>query len=113
MLLPIADKLEDILETKAIWLPDTLFSGVRSVICGTAAGNRSAETTNYYAGQGNQFSAVLYEIGITTYKLEPSKFRSLNEFGLGWTDLAKTSAGTDIQIDCGAFNVLKFISDMN
>jgi double-stranded uracil-DNA glycosylase len=46
-------------------LPDVLRQGLRLVICGTAAGKRSAAKKQYYAGRGNQFWKVLYNVGLT------------------------------------------------
>jgi G:T/U-mismatch repair DNA glycosylase len=49
--------------------PDILIDLIRTdlklVICGTAAGNASAERAAYYAGRGNRFWKIMYEIGIT------------------------------------------------
>ena len=54
------------------------------VIYGTAAGERSAKFGAYYAGPGNKFWRVLYEVGLTPDRaLRPSEFRELLSYGIG------------------------------
>ena len=76
-------------------LPDLLRHNLDLVICGTAAGQRSAETGWYYAGTGNQFWTILNDTGLTSYKLSPKEYEILDEFGIGLTDLAKKTSGVD------------------
>jgi double-stranded uracil-DNA glycosylase len=77
-------------------LEDLLRNGLRLVICGTAAGLKSAHERRYYAGQGNCFWKVLYETGITGDTiLQPVEYRRLLNYGVGLTDLAKNVAGND------------------
>ncbi len=76
-------------------LPDVLRPGLDVVFCGTAAGKKSAQVGAYYAGPGNKFWGVLYRIGLTPRKLEPREFRSLLEYGIGLTDIAKEQSGAD------------------
>ena len=80
-------------------LEDLLEPNLRLVICGTAAGHRSAELRQYYAGRGNKFWRVLAEIGFTPRVLRPSEYLSLLEYGIGLTDVAKQQSGSDSEID--------------
>jgi TDG/mug DNA glycosylase family protein len=71
---------------------------LRLVVCGTAAGNRSAAVSLYYAGQGNKFWDILAEIGLTRERLKPKDCRRLLEYGIGLTDLVKGQSGNDSNI---------------
>ena len=82
-------------------LEDVLAPGLKVVFCGTGAGNRSAALGRYYAGRGNKFWRVLHEARFTTRQLEPSEYRTVLDFGLGLTDLAKYSHGMDKDLDVG------------
>jgi TDG/mug DNA glycosylase family protein len=79
-------------------LPDLLRPGLKLVICGSAAGRRSAEVGAYYAGPGNKFWRILHESGLTPRRLAPEEFRALLDHGIGLTDLAKAYAGGDAGI---------------
>ena len=85
-------------------LPDILRPGLDLVICGAAAGRRSAEVGAYYAGPGNKFWRILHETGLTPRLLALEEFRSLPDFGIGLTDLAKTASGSDAEIPPGAWD---------
>jgi hypothetical protein len=76
-------------------LPDILEPGLRIVFCGTAAGARSAELGQPYAGPGNKFWRVLEEVCLTPTRLTPAEFRDLPRYGIGLTDLAKFASGSD------------------
>jgi len=69
--------------------------GLKLVICGSAAGRRSAEVGAYYAGPGNKFWRILHQCGLTPRRLVPEEFPTLLDHGIGLTDLAKTYAGGD------------------
>jgi TDG/mug DNA glycosylase family protein len=90
-------------------LPDILPAGLRAVICGTAAGTKSAALTVYYAGPSNRFWSVLHQVGLTPHRLMPSEFSTLPAFGLGLTDIAKMASGTDARLPLGAFDVPTFL----
>ncbi len=79
-------------------LPDLLKPGLKVVICGTAAGTKSARVGAYYAGPGNQFWSVLHRIGLTPRRLAPDEFRDLLNFGIGLTDLWKEASGPDSEV---------------
>lgn len=85
-------------------LPDVLQPGLRVVFCGTAASNVSAEVGAYYAGPGNAFWPTLYAVGLTPRQLAPADFRTLPQYGLGLTDLAKHESGVDAQLSAAAFD---------
>ena len=76
-------------------LPDILAPGLRLVVCGSAAGTRSAELGAYYAGPGNRFWETLHRVGLTPTILAPTEFRSVLAYGIGLTDIVKTAFGPD------------------
>ena len=80
-------------------LPDVLAPGLALVVCGSAAGTRSAELRQYYAGRGNKFWPTLHEIGLTPRRLAPAEYEKLLDFGIGLTDVVKDQSGPDAQID--------------
>jgi double-stranded uracil-DNA glycosylase len=92
-----------------ILLDDLLRPGLRLVICGTAAGERSAKVGAYYAGPGNKFWRVLHEVGLTPDRaLLPSEFRELLSYGIGLTDLAKAVSGMDHTLMGHSFDPTRF-----
>lgn len=80
-------------------LPDLLAPGLALVICGSAAGRRSAQLRQYYAGPGNKFWRTLHEIGLTPRRLAPAEYAELLSFGIGLTDVVKDQSGSDARID--------------
>lgn len=76
-------------------LDDVLDTGLRLVICGSAASATSARVGAYYAGPQNRFWLTLFEVGLTPRQLAPGEFRELLQFGIGLTDIVKTQAGND------------------
>ena len=76
-------------------LDDVLAPGLKLVVCGTAAGTKSAALRQYYAGPGNKFWRTLFEVGLTPRQLAPSEARLLLDFGIGLTDIVKGQAGAD------------------
>jgi TDG/mug DNA glycosylase family protein len=82
-------------------LDDLLAHGLKLVFCGSAAGTRSAQVGQYYAGRGNKFWSTLKVIGLTTELLSPSDFRKLLSYGIGLTDLVKGQSGMDVKITFG------------
>jgi double-stranded uracil-DNA glycosylase len=80
-------------------LEDLLRPGLKLVICGSAAGKRSARLGAYYAGRRNVFWQTLRDTGFTgAVLLTANEYRRLAEFGIGLTDLAKGVAGEDATI---------------
>lgn len=76
-------------------LDDLLATGLRLVICGSAASATSARVGAYYAGPQNRFWLTLHEVGLTPRQLAPAEFRELLRYGIGLTDIVKTQAGND------------------
>ena len=87
--------------SRASILPDLLLPNLPLVICGSAAGNRSAALRQYYAGHGNKFWRTLLVTGLTPRQLAPAEFRLLPALGIGLTDLVKSQSGGDHQLDFG------------
>lgn len=79
-------------------LPDVLAENLNIIFCGTAAGTMSAQLGAYYANPGNKFWRILYEIGLTPRLLSPHEFRTMPEYGLGLTDLAQQTFGSDTDL---------------
>ena len=65
------------------------------MVCGSAAGTRSAELGAYYAGPGNQFWGMLHRVGLTPRLLKPAEFREAIAYAIGLTDIAKKNFGAD------------------
>jgi TDG/mug DNA glycosylase family protein len=80
-------------------LPDLLAPGLALVVCGSAAGRRSAELRQYYAGRGNKFWPTLERVGLTPRRLLPSEYPLLPAFGIGLTDVVKAQSGADSELD--------------
>jgi len=72
--------------------------GLSVVFCGTAAGAVAARVGAPYAGPGNRFWWVLHEVGLTPRELAPSEFRELPRHGIGLTDVAKHTSGSDASL---------------
>lgn len=90
-------------------LPDILQHQLKVVFCGTAAGDKSAEREAYYAGPGNSFYPTLYACGFTSLLLRPEQFPELPKYGIGLTDLAKYTHGSDRKIRSEDYDVASFI----
>ena len=89
-------------------LPDLLQPGLKIVMCGTAAGDRSALLQSYYAGRGNKFWKILLKVGLTPLLLTSQEYKRLLEFGIGLTDLVKSKSGMDTSLALGDFDVRAF-----
>jgi len=76
-------------------LDDILKEGLKLVVCGTAAGTKSAKLKQYYAGPGNKFWRTVFELGLTPRQLAPSEAEMLLDFGIGLTDIVKGQSGAD------------------
>lgn len=76
-------------------LPDLLDYGLFLLFCGTAASDISARHGAYYANPTNAFWSTLHTTGLTPRPMQPRDFRELLDLGIGLTDLAKTSVGSD------------------
>jgi TDG/mug DNA glycosylase family protein len=80
-------------------LEDLLTQDLVLVVCGSAAGRRSAERKQYYAGPGNKFWRTLAQIGLTPRKLAPPEYELLLTFGIGLTDVVKGQSGSDRELN--------------
>jgi len=76
-------------------LPDLLAPNLKIVVCGSAAGQKSADVGHYYAGPGNRFWETLHTAGLTPRQLKPEEWRELLQYGIGLTDLVKDQSGAD------------------
>lgn len=76
-------------------LPDILASNLKLIICGTAAGSRSAKLSAYYAQSTNKFWKTLHTVGLTPVQFQPHQFTELLHHGIGLTDLVPYASGMD------------------
>lgn len=90
-------------------LPDLLKVNLDIVFCGTAAGKKSAELQEYYAGSGNKFWRILYQVGLTERQLNPVEYRELFWARIGLTDLVKGKSGMDITLKSSDFGNNEFL----
>ncbi len=79
-------------------IDDVLVPGLRLVLCGMAAGPRSARERTPYIGPNNKFWPVLRDVGLIPDGFAPSRFRDLPEHGIGLTNMATTQSGADDKI---------------
>jgi TDG/mug DNA glycosylase family protein len=93
-------------------LPDQFQEHLRVVFVGTAASTRSADLGHYYAHPGNRFWRTIHEVGITPRRYQPREFASLLTLGIGFTDLCKSGAGMDHQIEVRPEDISIFRSKM-
>jgi TDG/mug DNA glycosylase family protein len=93
-------------------LPDLLIPRLRVIFVGTAAGKRSAEKRQYYAGRGNRFWRTLHDVGLTPCRLDPSESRQLLGLSIGLTDMSKLGAGMDHEIASHEFDPGRFMASV-
>jgi TDG/mug DNA glycosylase family protein len=93
-------------------LKDVLKERLDVVFCGTAKGKASALKGYYYAGPNNKFYNILHRAGFTINKLLPTDCYSINDYGIGLTDLVHTEYGNDNQISKESYEVDLFIKKM-
>jgi double-stranded uracil-DNA glycosylase len=89
-------------------LEDLLKPGLDLVVCGTAAGDRSADLKLYYAGRGNKFYSILSRTVLTPVQLAPGEYRRLLESRIGLTDINKNQRGNDNSLSREHFDVDRF-----
>ena len=85
-------------------LDDLLRVGLKLVVCGTAAGERSARLGQHYAGSANRFWRALARLGLTPRRLTPGEAGLPPNLGIGLTGLAADQSGPDSGIDFGDEN---------
>lgn len=76
-------------------LPDIGMPGVTLVICGEQAGPVSARVGHYYAASSNRFWQTLLEVGLVPAGINWRQDFSLPEYGIGLTDIKKTTVHGD------------------
>ena len=79
-------------------LVDVIEPTLKVVFCGMAAGTRSAQLREYYAGPGNRFWPTLHEVGFTDVRLQPAQYKEVLKYGIGLTDIIKHQFGSDAQV---------------
>ena len=89
-------------------LPDLIRPNLKLVLCGTAAGHRSAEEKAYYAHPNNLFWQVLHDTRLTPIRLVPRGFKQLLDYGIGLTDLVKYAKGGDAELSSGDYDIVGF-----
>lgn len=93
-------------------LRDVLKGNLEVVFCGTAKGKASVLKGCYYAGPGNKFYGILHSANFTPKKLLPTDCYSINEYGIGLTDLVHTEYGNDNEISSDSYDIDAFIKKM-
>ena len=93
-------------------LRDLLAEDLTLVVCGSAAGRRSAELKQYYAGPGNKFWKTLFETGLIPEPLGPADFPDLPRYGLGFTDVAKGTSGPDTALTRQHVDITGFLAKL-
>lgn len=93
-------------------LPDVLEPNLKVVFCGTAAGAISARLGAYYANPTNRFWKTLYQINLTPYQLKPSEFKTVTQYGIGLTDVAKHTFGQDTTLSPSDFGITELREKM-
>lgn len=89
-------------------LPDLLRPGLYLVVCGTAAGKRSAAQGAYYKDSRNKFWSILAATRLSPCRLAPHEYERLLEFDIGLTDLAKHVSGGDDSLRATHYDVDRF-----
>lgn len=97
----IKNRIENLHSSDEHKLKDMLRDGLDIVFCGTAAGNKSAESNSYYAGSSNSFWKVLMQVGLTKEEIMPENYAELLEYNIGFTDINKSESGMDKDVDLG------------
>ncbi|MBK8141472.1 MAG: mismatch-specific DNA-glycosylase [Chitinophagaceae bacterium] len=90
-------------------LKDVLIENLDVVFCGTAKGKASATKGFYYAGPGNKFYAILHQASFTPTRLLPTECYTINNYGIGLTDLVHTESGNDNQIRKESYEIDLFL----
>jgi TDG/mug DNA glycosylase family protein len=94
-------------------LPDLLRPDLRLVLCGTAAGRRSAELGCYYAHPGNRFWTVLHRVGLTPRLFAPAEAADLLDLGIGLTDMNQRESGGDSGLTAAGWDAPAFLAKLD
>ncbi len=77
------------------FLPDILEPRLRLVVCGLNVGQESRAARHYFSNSGNRFWRTLRSADLTPRQLSPEEDRLLPRYGIGLTDLMKSSVHGD------------------
>ncbi len=85
-------------QDKSGFLPDIISDNLNILFVGYNPGTLSAATGHHYANKSNRFWKLLYESGLTPYKLDPEEDMRLLDFGYGSTNIVSrtTKSAKDI-----------------
>jgi TDG/mug DNA glycosylase family protein len=61
-------------------------------------GNASVKAEYNYSGIGNKFWSTLYDVGLTPRLVLPPEYARVTPYGIGLTDLMKSTSGVDTAI---------------
>jgi len=99
-------------------ISDIIAPNLYILFVGYNPGIRSAETGYHYAGGSNRFWKLLYESGLTPYKLKPEESKKLLLFGFGSTNIVSRPTKSSAEITAseykeGAFRLKKRITSIS
>ncbi|GGH77337.1 TDG/mug DNA glycosylase family protein [Pullulanibacillus pueri] len=79
-------------------IPDHIQSDLNILFVGFNPSLRSGETGHHFANPNNRFWNILYQSGLTPYKLKPEEDGKLLEYGYGLTNIVQrpTKAAEEI-----------------
>lgn len=100
------------------FLPDIISNNLHILFVGYNPGTLSAATGHHYANRSNRFWKLLYESGLTPYRLDPEEDNRLLEFGYGSTNIVSrtTKSAKDIttaEFKEGSIILKNLISEIN
>ncbi len=95
-------------------LPDIIKEDLSVLFVGYNPGLKSAQEGHHYAGKSNRFWKLLYDAGLTPYKLKPYEDRELLNYGYGSTNIidreTKSAAElTDEEYEAGREKLKKLL----
>ena len=88
-------------------LDDVVDFGLRVIFCGTAPSRASMHAKAYYAGAGNKFWEILFQTELTPRRFHPHEFSLLLTYGIGLTDIAKSTWGRDAEVVIKTYDRLR------
>jgi TDG/mug DNA glycosylase family protein len=84
-------------------LPDIIDYNLKILFIGFNPGLRSAETGHHYAGISNNFWKLLFESGLTPYRLKPEEDHTLLKMGYGSTNIVSRPTRSASEISSAEF----------
>lgn len=85
-------------------MPDVISDNLDILFVGYNPGMLSAQTGHHYANKTNRFWKLLYESGLTPFKLSPEEDHRLLEFGYGSTNIVQRPTKSASEITTSEFN---------